>query len=126
MSLTRFQKRNQLRLDPPVPDTEKARAHTEAHHKQFGKTVVWNNGQEIKVTDKVAGQEITTKIITPEETKELPEDVVIDGIEGSDGPDGAEGMQVPEDLKCPHCGSTARTESSYIKNHGTNCYRYSA
>ena len=31
---------------------------------------------------------------------------------------------VPEKLICPHCGAKARTESSYIKNHGANCSRY--
>jgi len=31
---------------------------------------------------------------------------------------------IPEDLKCPHCGSTARTKKSYEKNHGVNCHRY--
>lgn len=30
---------------------------------------------------------------------------------------------VPEDLKCPHCGSKAKTKASYIKNHGDNCIR---
>lgn len=32
-------------------------------------------------------------------------------------------VDVPENLKCPHCGATARTEKSYIKNHGDNCAR---
>jgi hypothetical protein len=30
---------------------------------------------------------------------------------------------VPKDLNCPHCGAVARTEKSYIKNHGDNCVR---
>lgn len=29
---------------------------------------------------------------------------------------------LPEDLKCPHCNSKARTEASYIKNHGDKCF----
>ena len=28
---------------------------------------------------------------------------------------------VPEDLVCPHCEAKARSESSYLKNHGDNC-----
>ena len=31
--------------------------------------------------------------------------------------------ELPKDLNCPHCGATARTEKSYIKNHGDNCSR---
>ena len=32
-------------------------------------------------------------------------------------------VETPEDLTCPHCGATARTVKSYIKNHGDNCTR---
>lgn len=28
----------------------------------------------------------------------------------------------PEDLKCPHCNSKARTEASYSRNHGDACF----
>ena len=28
----------------------------------------------------------------------------------------------PEDLKCPHCNSKARTEASYLRNHGDACF----
>jgi len=29
---------------------------------------------------------------------------------------------LPEDLKCPHCLSKARSESSYRRNHGDACF----
>ena len=28
----------------------------------------------------------------------------------------------PEDLKCPHCLSKARSEASYLRNHGDACF----
>lgn len=30
--------------------------------------------------------------------------------------------KIPDDLVCPHCEAKARTEKSYIKNHGDNCH----
>ena len=31
--------------------------------------------------------------------------------------------ELPEGLICPHCKAVARTEKSYLKNHGENCAR---
>lgn len=31
--------------------------------------------------------------------------------------------ELPDDLLCPHCGTKARTEKSYRKNHGDKCFR---
>ncbi len=121
MSLTRFQKRNQLHLDAPVPDTPEARSKTEAHHKQFGKTVIWNTA--VVVTEEVGGQKITTKTAPVIEVKEDKEEPVLGKEPEVIVPDEPTEPEVPEDLKCPHCGSTARTPESYRKNHGDNCYR---
>lgn len=33
---------------------------------------------------------------------------------------------IPEERLCPHCGSRARTDISYINNHGKNCSMYVA
>ncbi len=32
--------------------------------------------------------------------------------------------KIPEDRRCPYCNAVARTDASYLKNHGVNCSRY--
>ena len=44
------------------------------------------------------------------------------GVEWN-APEEDKASDLPEDLECPHCGTKARSEKSYIKNHGDKCYK---
>lgn len=63
---------------------------------------------EVKKVEVKANVEVTK----PEPIKPIIEEVIEEEPKSD----------LPEDLKCPHCNSKARTEASYIKNHGDNCF----
>jgi hypothetical protein len=60
--------------------------------------------------------EVTTPVVEDIKTQETPEVKVpkTKKVEKKES-------EIPEDLVCPHCNAKARTESSYMKNHGDNC-----
>ena len=124
--MSRMQKRNTLHLDPPVPDTEENRKLVVDSNKVFGKTVIWN---AFAVTQNlVAGVAISTADPV-DNFIETKDDIsaqigVAPHLLGEHEPVAepvAEPVEFPDDLICPHCGSKARTEKSYLKNHGDNC-----
>lgn len=68
--------------------------------------------------------EDTEVIEEPIEDDEVIEEVVEDDEVIEDAEDNEpETPDIPEDRVCPHCGTKARTDSSYLKNHGENCAR---
>tara|TARA_R110000824_G_scaffold167837_2_gene344885 strand:+ start:139 stop:504 length:366 start_codon:yes stop_codon:yes gene_type:complete len=74
-----------------------------------------------------ASEEIVVQSAAPVQTS-APEDVSADQAEvelETKAPVVEESTDavIPSDLTCPHCNATARSEKSYIKNHGENCSR---
>jgi hypothetical protein len=129
---TRMQLRNTLHLDPPSPDTEENRISVENANKRFGKVVVWNTFKEVE--DIVSGQMIMslepvdnfiqTKVDAVTATLGVNSDRTGAQVEPEPEPEPepeVKSASIPEDMVCPHCGSKARTETSYLKNHGDNC-----
>jgi hypothetical protein len=124
----RMKSRNTLHLDPPSPDTEENRKSVVDNNKKFGKTVVWNTFEVVE--NLVAGQTISSSVPLADfiQTKKddisatlgVNEELLSAQPEPEPEPD-VEAVKIPEDLVCPHCGSKARTETSYLKNHGDNC-----
>ena len=139
MSQTRMEKRNTLQLPVPDPDSPEIRQSIIDHNRAFGKTVLFADGMTTTV-DVVAGQSITSPEPIKLETKDEdePEDEPVSDIvetiesdvetlkdpEPEDEPVSEKDPEpiFPEDLICPHCGSKARSEASYLKNHGDSCF----
>lgn len=128
----RFNKRNQLRLDVPSPDSVEAREITSSHHKKFGKEVIWVSDVSVStatpVTDIVNGSKITANVVNDIKTKAEPKVDVVDTIKNIDTVKVVKKEiikkklpAVPKTLICPHCGSKAQTKQSFLKNHGDSC-----
>ena len=55
------------------------------------------------------------------EVADVVEEVIEEVKDDEGDPPPLELPSIPEDLVCPHCGVTARTEKSYRRNHGDLC-----
>jgi hypothetical protein len=131
--MSKMEKRNTLHLDPPSPDTEENRKSVVENNKKFGKTVVWNTFEVVE--NLVAGTVISTanpvdKFLEIKDgisaqmgvnSEHLGVHVEPDDKDKDEPEPDVDSVKIPEDLVCPHCGSKARTETSYLKNHGDNC-----
>lgn len=73
---------------------------------------------EVDIETKVDVVDIKTVDIEVKDTQTTPEPV-----KATPEPTPEPTVDIPEDLLCPYCGATARTEASYRKNHGDNCHQ---
>jgi hypothetical protein len=120
MHSERFIKRNTIHLDPPNPDSEEERARQEAHHASFGKFISWN---DTPVEEEDHSEDEDDNLDSEEELDSEEDSEEELDSEDEDSDEQEEEFQFPDELLCPHCGARARTEASYLKNHGDNCHQ---
>lgn len=94
----------QPKVDAPKPDFEHALTLSEADLDKYAATFGCN----------LDGRKSLTDLRT--------EFAAFCGVEWSEEPT-TSNTDLPADLECPHCGTKARTEKSYMKNHGDKCYK---